>query len=183
MSTPGSWRGVVQKFRHTPSEIQRYFQHLPKLAEQFPWDVCLAYLFSRVELAHSMALYCGAVKLHRVNPALARLAIENTHITRERFGELFTAVFRQPLKKDVTDLIGEAQEVRNRIMHGKAVTEGNKRKATVDVLRYGRAFNDSVDQMAGLRPFGDLRGFKGRATALDKPTSRWVLKGIGFTLA
>ena len=40
--------------------------------------------------------------------------------------------------------------------------------------------NDWVYQAAGVRPFGDKRGFKGRAEALDKSTTRWILKGMGL---
>lgn len=50
----------------------------------------------------------------------------------------------------------------------------------MDILDYATGFNDFVYGIAGLRPFGQLKGFKGRAASLEKSTSRWVLRGVGF---
>lgn len=127
-----------------------------------------------------MTLYCGVVKLHKVEASLARIAIDNQHITRDGFKELFKAIFGKPLKKSVIGKIEEAEGIRDKILHGKNTTEGDKRKAVIDILEYAKAFNDELYSVAGFRPFGSLQGFKGRATPLDKSTSRWVLKGIGF---
>ena len=38
----------------------------------------------------------------------------------------------------------------------------------------------SSDGQAEFRPFGDLRGFKGRGQPLERTTTRWVLKGMGM---
>ena len=59
--------GLLNFFHKSPAEIQKYFEHLPNLIEQFPLDVVLTYVFARVELAHNMALYCGIAKLHRAD--------------------------------------------------------------------------------------------------------------------
>ena len=83
MSTPRT-RGILRKFEALPDEIKVYFKHLPRLAEEFPWDVSIGYLFSLVELAHNMTIYCGVVKLHRVdcqrrskNPPLAGVKVHH----------------------------------------------------------------------------------------------------------
>ena len=57
------------------------------------------------------------------------------------------------------------------------------REALVDVIEYAETLNAELKASAGFEPFGDLRGFKGRAKSLDDATSRLVLKGLGFTLA
>ena len=79
------------------------------------------------------------------------------------------------------DKIAEAEKVRDLILHGKQVSEVDKRKAVVDVLEYAKSFNAEVSRIAGFKPFGSLKGFKGRGQPLDKSTSRWVLKGVGLT--
>ncbi len=178
MSAPASWRGVVKAFNEMPERIQKYFPHVPKLVEDYPLDVCLAYQFSRLELAHTMAIYCGVVKLHRVFPELVWTAVEKHHMSRPGFQELYKTVYGNIITKPVRDFIDEAETVRDKIMHGKTVTEAAKRKAVVDVLKYAKALNERTYQLGGLKPFGDLRGFKGRAKALDKSTSRWILRGM-----
>ena len=180
MSAPRSWRGVVKAFNALPEGIRKYFPHVPKLVEEFPLDVCLAYQFLRVEMAHTMAMYCGIVKLHRADPPLTWHAVEEHHMSRSGFQELYKTVYGSAVTKPIRELIEEAEGVRDRIMHGKTVTEAAKRQAVVDVLKYAKAMNDRTDKLGGLRPFGDLRGFKGRAKALDKSTSRWILRGIGL---
>jgi hypothetical protein len=137
-------------------------------------------MFSLVELAHNMTIYCGVVKIHRVDKTLARTAVDSHHMTRKGFGELYATIFGKSLKKATADKLAEAEKVRDRILHGKMVSEADKRKAVVDILEYAEAFNAEVQDLAGFKPFGSLQGFKGRAEALDKSTSRWILKGIGL---
>lgn len=66
------------------------------------------------------------------------------------------------------------------MVHGKAVTDTELRSAIADVLDYAVLFNADVDAAAGFKPFGDMRGFKGRADSLDKRTTKWVMRGLGF---
>jgi hypothetical protein len=182
MSVPGTWRGVVKRFHQAGKDIQKYFRHVPSLAEQFPWDVCLSYMFSRVEQAQNMTLYCGLVKLHRADAVLTRKALDSFEMRRHEFREAFSTVFGRPVQKSIVTDWGKAEKVRDRVMHGKYVPEADKRMAVVAVLDYAEAFNSFVGRTAGFRPFGDLRGFKGRAEPLDKSTTRWLLKGMGFPL-
>ena len=62
-----SKRGLLKKFNSSPVEVQEYFIHLPRLINEFPMDVCMAYMFSRLEKGQNMALYCGVIKVHKVN--------------------------------------------------------------------------------------------------------------------
>ena len=101
-------------------------------------------------------------------------------MTRSGFRDLYATIFGKSLKKATADKIAEAEKVRDRILHGKKVSEADKRKAVVEILEYAEAFNAEVQGLAGFKPFGSLQGFKGRAESLDKSTSRWILKGIGL---
>jgi len=177
-----SRRGVLDRFEQSSSEVREYFEHLPGLMQNFPWDISLSYMFSRVELAHNMALYCGVVKVHRANAHIARSAIESYHMTREDFKHKFGAVFGTPIPGLISGKLTEAENIRDRVMHGKTASDDAKRKAVVAILEYAEQFNALVQSLAGFRPFGSLRGFKGRAQPLDESTTRWMLKGMGFAV-
>ena len=138
-------------------------------------------MFAKVKLAQNMAIYCSAVKLHRVDTQIAFAAIENHHMTRDGFRELIKTVTGKKIPHAALERIAEAETVRDRLLHGKTVTETAKRKAVVDILSYATMLNEHMHQNHGIKPFGKLKGFKGRTKPLDKSTSRWVLKGMGLT--
>jgi len=182
MAAP-SYKAVLAAHSAAPAKVQGYFGKLPRLVQTQDWDVALAYMFIRLERAHNMALYCGAVKLHRANCTLARKIINIHHLTRDGFLDLFGNVFGKNLPDALVTKIREAEKTRDRLVHGKHVTPAEMRNAIVDILEYAAAFNELVAAEAGIRPFSDLRGFKGRATSLDQKTTRWLLKGLGFAVA
>jgi hypothetical protein len=174
----------LRHFQRLPVEIQPHFEHLAGLLQsEFPLEVCLAYLFFRVELAHRDTLYCGVVKLHHADSSMTRGIIQKQHLTREDFQRLFASLFGQPLKASVAAKIKGAESVRDKVMHGSEPTEANMRQAIVDVLDYAKEYNDFVKSLAGFPPFGDLRGFHGGGGRLSRATTRLVLKGIGFNVA
>jgi hypothetical protein len=178
---PKTWKGVIKRFEALKPELTAYFSHFPKLAEEFPWDVSLAYLFARVELANNMAIYCGAVRLHKANGELTRTAVQNHHMTRPGFRDLFKTIHGKPIPDAVIENLTAAEKIRDKALHGKATTAEEHRTAICEVFEYAEQFNDFVHTTSGFRPFDDLRGFKGRAVGLDKSTTRWLLKGMGFT--
>lgn len=173
---------VKKLFTSAPDEIQNYFENLPGLLDSFPLDVALAYLFARVELAHNMAIYCGVVKIYRADASLARTAVEYHHMTREGFRDLFAAIYGTKLNSKAQKYIEEAEKIRDKVMHGKTVSEQEKRTAICRVIHYAAKMNDQTFEISGLRLFGRLQGFKGRLRTLDKSTSRWILKGVGLPL-
>jgi len=181
MTVPGSWRGVVNRHKSASSEVGAYFQHLPKLVEELPLEVCITYMFAQVELAQNMTLYCGVVKLHRANATVARNAVDAHHLTRAGYKDLFKKVFGKDLTKAVLDPLQTAEKIRDRVMHGKSVTEAKKREAIVKVLEHAEKYNAFVDGIAGFKPYKrDLRGVKGRTKPLETSTTKWMLKGMGF---
>ncbi len=130
-----------------------------------------------------MTIYCGIVKILKVDSDLLGKAVDNHHMTRQEFKNLYESIFRKPPKKNMITKIEIAEKFRDRILHGKKnVSEEDKRKAVVSILEYAEAFNAEVNTIAGFKPFGPLQGFRGNARPLDKSISRWVLKGIGFSV-
>lgn len=175
--------GLRKVYDGCQSEVREYFQHLPKLLDNFPLDVSLAYSFSRLELAQNMALYCGVVKVHKANAALTSEVVGTHHMTRERFVELFRTVFDLELPKSAAQALKTAEDTRDAVMHGRTTSVDRLRNAIARVLEYAESVNKLLDKKYGLRPFGDLRGFAGSAKKLDKRTTRFMLKGMGFSIS
>lgn len=178
-----SMKGLVNVFTSCSADVQRYYEHLPKLLDDFPLDVGLAYCFARLELAQNMALYCGVVKVHRANTQIAGNAVSTHHMTREGFNELYETVFSFALPKIAAAALKTAEDTRDAVMHGKTASDDRLRNAIARVLEYSDAMNKQLSGKCGLRPFGDLRGFAGRMLKLDERTTRFMLKGMGFTLS
>jgi hypothetical protein len=173
-----SYKAVLKHFETQPDDVQQYFSSLPYLIEHGDWYVCIAYQFIRVETAQNRSLYCGVVKLHRAHPEVAGSVLYASHITRKSFLELLHTIFGTPLPADIASKLKYAEGVRDKIVHGKGVSDSDARQGIVDVLDYATAFNAHLDKCAGIRPFGDLRGFKGRGESFDKKTTSWLLKGV-----
>jgi len=183
MTVPKTRKGVIARFNKCPDEIKKYFEHLPKLIEDFPLDVSLSYLFARIEYAHNMALYCGVVKLHQGHKDVVSSVIQKQHLTRESFEKLYREVFGKDVKKSIKDKIKEAETIRDKVLHGKKVKDDDKRKAIIRVIEYAEQFNDFVQKIAGFKPFDKLKGFKGSKRSLSQKTTRLIMKGLGFAVS
>ncbi len=134
MAGAKSRRGVLNEYNAAPSRVQNYFAHLPGLINGFPLDVSLSYVFSQVELAHNMTLYCAVVKLHRANAQLARTAIDTHHMTRGELKEKFQIIFGKSIPDNISSKLVAAEEVRDKVMHGKLTTDKEKREALANVI-------------------------------------------------
>ena len=178
---PGSWRGVINRYRACPVEVQDYFKSLPELIEGFDWEVALGFMFIQLEKAMNMMLYCGVRKIHRAEAATARRFVDQHHMTRKEFRRLFKTVFGEAIPPATNDVLAEAEKVRDKVIHGKSTVAADQRRAVVRLLAYAEAMNALVERLAGFKPFvPDLRGFAGRGESLDASTTVWLMKGMGF---
>ena len=165
---------------HTP-EIQKYFEHLPRLLkDSYPYEIVVAYLFSGTERAHRRTLYCGIVKRFSANSGLTDEITRSLYLTREDFLSIFKAVFGTSIDDTLLALLRSAEKVRDKGIHGKDPTDAEMREAIKEILDYAHGFNEQVNRLMEFRPFGDLRGFKGRAENMDIDTTKLVLKGLGL---
>lgn len=181
MKNPRNYKSVINYFNECPEDIKSYFEHLPSLIEEYPWDVCISYLFSYVEYIHSLSLYCAIVKLHKVDPEMTWDAVNDEHMTRDKFRDFLRSIIKKPIPSTTIKKIKKAERVRDKVMHGKSSSDAEIRKSVINILDYASEYNEFIYQNTGFKPFGSLRGFKGRSIAQDKSTSRWILKGMGFT--
>lgn len=173
-----STKAVLRHFDAAPQDVRKYFEHLPKLVGEYPWEVAIAYLFVRVERAQNRALYGGVVKLHRAHGEVAASMIEGLHIKRDSFLKHYGTIFGQPLPAGTISKLKFAEKVRDKTVHGKYVSDPDFRQAIVDVVDYAVSLNSHVQTISGFQPFGDMRGFKGAGQALEEVTTRWLLKGL-----
>jgi len=178
--TAKSYKGVVSHINAASAEGQEYFWLAKELIEKYPWEVSLAWMFSRLELAQNMALYCAAVKLHRTDSSLTRDAIDAHYMSRKNFKEFYKTIVGKNLTAAVLSPLEDAEAVRDRVMHGKSVPAADFRKAITSVIDFAEAFNALMQSHAGLKPFSNLTGFKGAGKSLDKSTTNWILRGMGL---
>ncbi len=179
--------GLKNLYSSLSADVQAFFGDFPALVDSaFSLDILLAYVFFRMEYGQRLTLYCGARKLHKTESSLTWCALDVQHITREDFRDLFSKIYGFPIDDTTSACIKDAEGIRDRLMHGRDLEESDKREAVSKALQYAERMNDLIERKKahGLKPFsGDLRGFAGRGESLDKSTTRWILKGMGFTLS
>jgi hypothetical protein len=164
-----------------PNHIRWHFPDLSTLLEsELPLEIALAYTFLKLEQAWNRALYGGLVRVHKADATFARRILDMQHLTRDGFQVLFRNVFgKEPAgQKDIE----RAEKIRDRVIHGKKVEAASLREAIGDALDYSHALHDQIFNLAGFTPFGDMRGFATKVTTLDRSTTKWVLKGMGFAV-
>lgn len=177
---PANYKQVLTMYSQQPKPIQEYFESLPELVERYEWDISISYVFSRIETIKHRTLYCGLIKLHWTDTQLTSELLDKDHMSRGRFRDLFHVVFGKRIDRDILEKLSAAESVRDKVAHGKHLTQSEARKCLADALDFAASFDQFVFDHANFRPFGDLRGFKGRKEALPKSTTRWVLKGMGI---
>ena len=97
------------------------------IEELYPLDVPLAYMFSRLEQAHRMTLYCGIVKLHKADGMLVRQSLNDFDLTRKGFREMMPIVFGKKAPQCM-ERLKKAEEVRDKVLHGKEATRRSSEK-------------------------------------------------------
>lgn len=171
---------VIRHYEAAPEQVRNYFPSLAELVEKYNWEVPISYAFSQLERAKRSTIYCGVVKLHWCESTLTRKLVDEDHLSRGRFKELFKVVFGKPVPKLLVEKLEKAEAIRDKISHGMPWQPAEAREGLVNLIDFATEFNEFVAAKADFRPFGDLRGFKGRKESLTKQTTRWVLRGMGI---
>jgi hypothetical protein len=175
-----SYKSVIKHFEDAPAKVQGYFPDFIPLVEKYNWEVSVSYVFSRIEQAKRMTIYCGITKLHWCESSLTWKLVSEDHLSRPRFHELFKVVFGKKIPEDIRSRLEDSENVRDKIAHGMHWTAADARNALTDIVDFAEQLNQFVQHTAGFQPFGDLRGYKGRKEALSKATTRWILRGMGI---
>ena len=172
---------VRKYYESMPEHVRWHFPHLPDVVNNdLPLEIALAYVFLKIELAWNRALYGGLVKIHRADSTFVQRVMDKQHLTRENFQVLFDCVFGK--KPDAQGKIEGAEKIRDRVIHGKKTDAAQLREAIGDALDYSKHLHAQISELAGFTPFGDMRGFSTKITPLDKSTSKWLMRGMGFAV-
>jgi len=178
-----NYRALIRHYDAKSEGVRWQFWGLPDLIEQGFNEATLAYSFLRLEQAQNRTLYGALLRLHRADSALVRRILDRQHLTRQGFRELYRNVLGRAFPPAVAAALESAESARDRVVHGKNVPARAMREAVADVLDHAEALNDEVLRIAGFRPCGDMRGIRGsRRVALDKRTTKWLMKGLGFSV-
>lgn len=180
MASAANYKQVLARLRGLPRDIRGWFEIVPELIERYDWEVSISYVFSRIEAIKHDTLYKGLVKRHRTDAELTWSLLDKDHMGRARFIELFRIVFDNPIPDNVLDHLSTAENIRDRVAHGKRLTGAQARTCLMAAFDFMETFSELVHAVGGFRPFGEGRGFKGRTESLTKETSRWVLRGMGI---
>jgi len=177
---PKTYRAVINTYRATPESVQKYFSNFVDLVENYNWEISVSYVFLRVEQAKRMTIYCGIVKMHWCESKLTWKMVSEDHMTRGRFRDLFKTVFGEKIPDELAAKLERGEMVRDKIAHGMNWTAKDAREGLTSVFDFATEFNEFVSSIAGFRPFGNLRGYKGRKEPLPIATTRWILRGMGI---
>lgn len=138
--------------------------------------------FLKTEKAHHRLLYGGAIKLYWLNSELTKEVVNKQYMSRNEFKEFYKNIFGK--ENQHLSILNEAEEIRDKIIHGKKATTEEIATAIENVIEYAKRINTahSDKKLGGFTPFGSMKGFKGRAESHDKRTTRLILKGLGFSI-
>lgn len=186
MPKPTRSQQFERKIASETTRFRTYFSGIPVLltGENANLPAALAFGFHLIETAHHRILYGCLCRVHEVSSTLARVAVENQHMTRSKFRELFANVVGVEISEEIQVKVKAAEDARDKMVHGKAVSDAELWRAILALTEYAIELNALVKSSAHFEAFGDMRGVTGRrgATPLNNRTSRWILKGMGFDL-
>lgn len=179
-----NYKQVIAEYKDSSAQIQSYFYYLVELIEEYPWEVSLSYISSKIEDAKRIALYFGLVRLHDTDATETRQYVRGLHLTRSDFLTLFQTIYDTPIPDRDLDFLDEWEKVRDRMAHAQEWTDQEARSAIVHALRFAAALNKLVQSKGVTEPFnGDKRGWRGRKQSLPVSTTKWILRGISAAAA
>lgn len=193
-----SYKGILKKYEES-NDIKDYFKELPKLLQissekeidgnKLPLEIALAYMFLKIEQGQFRILYGSVAKKYKADIDIVKNILKKMHLTREGFRKIYGNIHREQPNSN----LNKALTIRDQVIHGKIVGDSELREAIYDCLEYANSVNQDVYRLVGFKPFGDMRGFvsTGRKSQnqknndvnyLNKETTRFLLKGLGFPL-
>lgn len=171
---------IKNRFNTLSAEVKTYFVHTPKLIDSFPPDVCLAYLFSGIRAVHRRAFYLGIVRKYNTDRDLTFELVDLRTFQLSEFSHEFEKVFGHHFATETIEHLEQVQRTRNKSLHGQSVKPQETLQAVLDILEYAEALNNDLKDLIGKTPFKGLEGAAGRIKPLNRETSMWILKGMGF---
>ncbi|MCC5969315.1 MAG: hypothetical protein JJU15_05160 [Pararhodobacter sp.] len=181
MALPKSYKGLKDIYDGMDQDVRVYLSKLePLLANGNNYEIALAYCFMKLEEGHHRALKCGLVRIHECDSKKVDTELEKQHFTSEKYATIFKNVFSSGIPIQAKDHLSKAQDIRNKIIHGKNTTNPKRREAIYHSIEYMKLLGAFVKEKTQKNPYGDLRGLKGRKALLPAKSTIWMLKGFGL---
>lgn len=152
----------------------------PLLDSSSNYDIALAYCFMKIEEGHHRALYGGLIKKCKCDKKYANEVVSKEHMTREHFKNLFKNVFGKAVDAQAEKHHIAASKIRDGLIHGKTMSQAQLRSALSESLTYIQIVNDQVKGIASFEPYGRMQGVLSKSEVVDRATSVWIARGIGF---
>lgn len=181
LAIPKSYRGLKAVYDGLDLDVKNYLSKLePFLDDGKNYEIALAYCFMKLEEGHHRALKCGLVRIYDCASAKVDTELEKQHFTVETYASVFKNVFAKSIPDTAKENLSKAQEIRNKLIHGKTTTDPKRREAIYYALEYMSELGEFVKSQTGKNPYGDLRGLAGKKKLLSDKSTIWMLKGFGL---
>ncbi|NNE36590.1 MAG: hypothetical protein HKN13_15255 [Rhodothermales bacterium] len=182
MALSAAKQAVVDAYNEATARTKEHFRHVPSLIEQYKPEVAVGYVFDCASAAHNATIVAGLVTKHKAHRAVAREVAVFQECAWDEFHYEYQTVFGSVIPEAVSILFGEANELRRALLSGKRVSSKDQCGLIIQMLQYADALDEFVYADARIHPFADLSSAKPRGSSLDKSSTRWVLKGMGFPI-
>ncbi|KEO53492.1 hypothetical protein [Thioclava pacifica] len=181
MPVPKSYKGLKAIYDGLDGDVKNYLGKLePLLADGKNYEIALAYCFMKLEEGHHRALKCGLIRIHDCASEKVDSELQKQHFTAEKYAAVFKNIFSKGIPADAKSNLTKAQDIRNKLIHGKKTTDPTRREAIYYALQYMSDLGEFVKQETGKNPYGDLRGLAGKKKLLPAKSTIWMLKGFGL---
>jgi len=181
MPVPKSYKGLKAIYDGLNPDVKGYLSKLdPLLGDGTNHEIALAYCFMKLEEGHHRALKCGLVRVHECDSAKVDSELQKQHFTAETYAAVFKNVISKNIPAAAKGNLAKAQDIRNKLIHGKTTTDPKRREAIYYAIQYMNELGEFVRVETGKNPYGDLRGLAGKKKLLPAKSTIWMLKGFGL---
>lgn len=178
---PKSYKGLKSVYDGLDQDVKNFLSKLgPMLNDGKNYEIALAYCFMKLEEGHHRALKCGLVRIHECDSGKVDSELEKQHFTNEKYSNVFRNVFSVNIPDDIRKKLSMAQDIRNKLIHGKSTTDPKRRDAIYYAILYMNGLGQFVKGKTEKNPYGDLRGLAGKKKMLPAKSTIWMLKGFGL---
>src|ERR1051325_301199 len=95
-----TYKTILYKYKACSEDVKWYYSHLPMLIDShLPTEVCLAYLFMRLEAGRLMTLYCGIKKKFNTDTLVTWNLLDSSDLTWNSFSKIFKNLFGEEIER------------------------------------------------------------------------------------
>ncbi len=179
---------LLDRYEELPQDtVHWYFSSFPIFVKalgrnKHSLSVLILYLFMRVELAQLNLLYFLMIEKCNLDRDVVKEQLNKLRINRDDFVCLYEILVKKPIHPHTDNIIREAQEDRNTIIHSKdlGIKVKDKEKAIMSIFEYSVLLNNQVyeDLNFEFEPFGKKDEFKSKGKPSNAEDSKNTINKI-----